>query len=403
MNANNIWVINQFAGKPDSGWGERHFYLSKHWLEQGNEVNIISGSFNHMFSKLPDAPQKYNFEHVEGRNFCWVKVPHYNPQSILRFWSMMVFAWRVLFLPINKVGKPSVIIVSSMPIFPILTAYWLKKRYKATRLIFEIRDLWPLTPILLGGISKNHPFVRLMFWIEKFGYKKSDYIVSLLPNAAKYIDPISKDPAKFKYIPNGLSEDLLEEDSLEEDVLLAIPKNKFIIGYAGTLGMANALEYFVEAAKKLTTYQDIHFVLVGDGYLKVSLMESAKGFDNITFIRKIRKNQVQSLLTLFDVCFVGRNDSTLFQYGVSANKYFDYMLAGKPILDSNNYIKDPVELSGGGIIVKPDSVDAIVEGVLSLYRMSSDERMAMGQKGKCYVKEFHDMRQLSNRYSELFH
>ena len=33
-----IWVINYFAGTPESGWGERHFYFSKYWIKQGYKI-----------------------------------------------------------------------------------------------------------------------------------------------------------------------------------------------------------------------------------------------------------------------------------------------------------------------------------------------------------------------------
>jgi glycosyltransferase involved in cell wall biosynthesis len=401
MPTENVWVINQFAGTPTSGWGERHFYLSEYWLQQ-HSVHIISGSFNHMFSTLPHAPNRYNFESIDNRKFCWVKVPKYKPESIGRFWSMIVFSWRTFFLPVSKIGKPTVIIVSSMPIFPIITGFLLKKKFNAKRLIFEIRDLWPLTAIQLGGIHENHPFIRLMYLIEKLGYRKSDYIVSLLPNADKYINRISKMPEKFRYIPNGLSEEVLRSEPLNTQVFNLIPKGKFIIGYTGTIGLANALEYFVDAAKLLSSREEIHFFIVGDGYLKEALIRSSSGYKNITFINKIPKNQVQSLLKYFDACFVGRNGSSLFEYGVSANKYFDYMLAGKPILDSNNFIRDPVELSGCGIIVRPDSSEAIADGVLELYNMPKKDLESMGLRGKNYVREFHDIKHLSSIYAELF-
>tara|TARA_Y100001954_G_scaffold201136_1_gene220300 strand:- start:508 stop:771 length:264 start_codon:yes stop_codon:yes gene_type:complete len=49
----NIWVINQFAGNPKSGWGERHYFFSKYWIRKGYNVSIISGSYNHVFKTLP--------------------------------------------------------------------------------------------------------------------------------------------------------------------------------------------------------------------------------------------------------------------------------------------------------------------------------------------------------------
>ncbi len=402
MSVKNIWVINQFAGSPTSGWGERHYYFAEYWLQAGYRVNIISGSYNHMFSNNVNANGTYTIENINGRQFCWTNTPRYNAQSIKRFWSMMVFAWRMLRLPVKELGKPDYIVVSSMPIFPIITASMLKRKYSANKLVFEIRDLWPLTPIYLGGYSKNHPFILMLAWIEKFGYKKADRIVSLLPNADKYINNISGRPEKFAYIPNGLSEDILVNEQISEETRSKIPSGKFIVGYAGTLGLANALEYFVDAAALVPADANIHFVVIGDGYMKKELEERAKATNNITFIGKIPKNQVQDVLRFFDVCFVGRNDSPLFEHGVSANKYFDYMLAGKPILDSNKLIKDPVELSGCGIIVQPNSAQAIADGVMQFFNMSPAERQAMGCKGAEYVRRHHSIRFLANKYLEVF-
>ena len=398
----NIWVINQFAGKPTSGWGERHFYFSKYWIEKGYSVTIFSGSYNHVFSELPDCTGQFSAENVEGVNFCWVKTPRYNPQSIFRFWSFLVFAFKMFFAPSSKYGKPDFIVVSSMPIFPILTGYLLKNKFRSKALFFEIRDIWPLTLVLLGNISPKHPAVKFIGWFEKFGYRKADKIISLLPNAAEHIEEVAQASAKFHYIPNGLDENVLEKEEPRLGDLNLIPSEKFIIGYAGTIGLANALEFFVEAAGLMKMDNRFYFVIIGEGYLKESLIKSSESFGNILFLPKVRKNQVAAYLDKFDVCFVGRNNSPLFKHGVSANKYFDYMLAGKPILDSNNLIKDPVELSGCGIIVEPDSSEAIVTGIVQLFEMSDEQRLDMGQLGRDYVKKHHSIEHLSNEYMKLF-
>jgi glycosyltransferase involved in cell wall biosynthesis len=78
------------------------------------------------------------------------------------------------------------------------------------------------------------------------------------------------------------------------------------------------------------------------------------------------------------------------------------MLAGKPILVSSNRIKDPVELSGCGLIVSPDDAAAIAEGILALYSLSPEVRLEMGAKGREYVLEYHNFNVLSRQYEKLF-
>lgn len=405
MNQKIIWVLNMTSGKPDSGWGERHYYFSKYWVKKGYEVKIISGSYNHLFKNQPtiNPNHKFTLEKVEdGITFCWVKIPEYDGGSIYKLWSMIRFAIRTRKLSTELLGKPDHILVSSMPLFPIITGVYLKRKLKAKKLFFEIRDLWPLTPMYLKGYSKWHPMVLIMAWVEKFGYKKADAIVSLLPNANKYIDKISKDPLKYFWIPNGIDESLLiNEDLFVEDQNL-IPKDKFIIGYTGTMGMANALEYLIDCSILLKENKEIHFVFVGDGYLKEELQNKVAKNNNVTFIGKINKNQVQNMLKNFSVCFVGRNNTPLFDYGVSSNKFFDYMLAKKPVISSSNKIKDPVELSGCGFVVEPENAEAIQKAILKLQRMSIKEREDIATKGYDYVTKYHNFDYLSNLYVNLF-
>ncbi len=401
MSTKTIWVINQFAGTPESGWGERHYYFAQYWKKSGYDVKIISGSYNHMFKKTVEVNGLYKRENYNNIEFYWIKTPKYNPRSMKRFYSMLVFMIKVLFLKAKQIGKPDYIIVSSMPIFPIVSGYYLKRKHKA-KLYFEIRDIWPLSLQLLGNKSARHPAVKFIGWFEKFGYRKADTTVSLLPNAKAHFEKIAKKEVNFAYIPNGIDEEQLENEQLDNEFIKQLPKDKFVIGYAGTIGLANALEYLIEASIELKNHTELFFIIVGDGYLKKELQEKTKANKNILFFPKIRKNQVQHLLTYYDICFVGRNDTPLFKHGVSANKYFDYMLAKKPILDSNNYIKDPVELSKGGIIVKPDDTKAIIEGIQKMHTMSKKERNEMGEKGYKYVKENHNIAYLSNKYIALF-
>jgi len=403
MTKKNIWIINQTAGKIDSGWGERHYYLSNYWVKNGYNVNIISGSHNHLFTNQPKIEKRkwFTYEEVDKQiQFCWVKTPFYNG-GFKKFYSNFIYTLKLFFLSIKKLGKPDIIIVSSMPIFPILNGLFFKRKFKKARLIIEIRDLWPLTPIHLKGYSKNHPFIKVLRWFEKIAYVKSDKIVSLLPNASKYITKISKDKSKFNYIPNGINESLVDNEALPLNIINLIPKDKFIVGYAGTIGFANAMEYLIDASLNIKE-NNIHFVIVGEGSLKKSYQNRVKNSKNITFINKIKKTQVQNILKHFDVCYLGRYKSPLYYHGVSYNKYFDYMLAKKPILESSELIRDQVELSGCGIIVPPENKESIISGILKLYKMDKFELETLGNRGYAFVKKYHDYDYLSKLYINLF-
>lgn len=404
MNKKVIWILNQTSGKLDSGWGERHYNMAMRWKKLGYKTYIFSGTYNHLFRNQPESEGNLTIEKVEEDiTFCWVKNPAYKDGGFTKFWSNIVFTLRLFFISTKDIPKPDYIIVSSMPIFPVVTGSYFKKKFSAKKLIIEIRDLWPLTPIYLKGYSQSHPLVLVLKWFENFAYKKSDEIVSVLPNAHLHINPISKDASKFHYIPNGINI-LTETDNKNlSEFSHMLPKNKFIIGYAGTLGFANAMEYFVDATRLMINYENIHFAILGDGVLKNDLKEKLlPNQSNVTFIPKVSKSSVHKIIELFDVCYLSRFKSELYKFGVSYNKYFDYMLAKKPILESSEFINDQVEESGCGIIVEPENIEAIKEGILKFYNMTEEDRNLLGMKGYDYVKNYHNFDFLSKNYIDVF-
>ena len=72
-----IWIINEYAGSPYHGMEYRHYYLAKEFLKMGFSVYIITASYSHLFTNLPDVKKSFNIEKIDGINYVWVKVPKY--------------------------------------------------------------------------------------------------------------------------------------------------------------------------------------------------------------------------------------------------------------------------------------------------------------------------------------
>ena len=181
-NQKTIWIINQYAGSSVHGMEYRHYYLAKEFIAKGHKVVIISGSYSHLHKLEPTTNGTFTSEEIEGITYCWVKVPKYDRSiSLGRFKNMMAFAWNLRKLPLDDFPKPDAIIVSSPSLFPIVTARKWATIFKA-KLLFEIRDIWPLTLQELGNLSNFHPLILFMRWFERYGYKKSDFVVSLFNN-----------------------------------------------------------------------------------------------------------------------------------------------------------------------------------------------------------------------------
>ena len=388
----NIWIINEYAGTPYHGMTFRHYYLAKEIVRLGYKVTIFTSSFSHYKLKQHlEAKNTFTKENIDGIDFVWVKMPDYKaPKSLGRIRNWVLFAFKLLFIPFLKLEKPDSILVSSLPLHSIVSGKYLSNKYKA-KLIFEVRDIWPLSAIELGGYSPKNPFIKHLQWLEDFAYKKADAVVTVLANAYEHMKTRGLEESKFNYIPNGVSIDETNKiEELDEETIKQIPKDKFIVGYAGTFGIANALDSFIEAAKISKNFENIVFVLVGDGKEKEKLLKLSKNCSNIYILDAVKKNQIQSVLNYFDVCYLGWKKENIYNYGIAANKLFDYMFSNKPILHSCNANIDIVKISNSGISVEAENPFAISQGAIFLYNISNEERKLMGDYAKKYVIDNHD-------------
>jgi len=394
----NIWIINEYAGTPYHGMEFRHYYLGKELVKLGDTVTVVSSSYSHLFKNLP----KQKRENIDGVDYLWLKMFDYGEShDKRRVLKWFLFMFKLFFLPFS-LKKPDVIIVSPMAPFPILPAWVLSKLYGA-KLIYEVKDIWPLSLIELGGFSPKHPFIRMMAWFERFALTKSDLIVSNLQNYGEHIQKDVGIKREFEWISNGVDlDELAQNEPLDKEVAKQIPKDKFIVGYTGTVGVANALDSFCEAAKIMQENDGIVFVIVGDGQEKANLMQKYAKLSNLLFIEAIAKKEVQSMLSLFDVCYIGLKKENLFKYGVSPNKLYDYMYSARAVLyaiDSgkNNIVKT----AECGVSVEAQDPRAIADGIQELYAKEKEDREKLGKNGREFILEHFTYDKLAQRYQDL--
>jgi len=401
-----ILYIDHYAGSPVHGMEFRPYYLARRWVRMGYRVFIAAASFSHVRKTNPKVAGVVSREELDGITYLWLKTPAYAGNRLGRVFNMLVFVYRLLRLRHRLArlrGLRAVIASSTYPL-DICPARWIARRARA-RLLFEVHDLWPLSPVELGGYSRFHPFILVMQRTEDFAYRKAHWVVSMLPKALPHMVRHGLAAGKFVHIPNGIEPEEYAAAGGENTAVLArIPEGKFLVGYAGTLGIANALECFVRAAGALRREPGIHFVIVGGGPEEASLkrLASELRLSNLTFLPPVGKRQVLSVLKRFDVCYIGFKRSRLYRFGVSPNKLFDYMYAGRPVLQAIEAGNDLVAEAGCGISVQPDNPAAVAEAVQRFYRMEPRMRAEMGERGRRYVLANHTYERLAERFAALF-
>ena len=384
----NVWIISQNSGTPNLGGVQRHYFFAKEFKKDNVDTTIISCQKNHLYIKKPDK----GLVKIDGVNFLQFFTFFSFSKGIFRFFQMFEFAIRIFFLPFYKLKKPDVIILSSMSIFPLPAVLLLKKFYGA-KFIFELRDLWPLTPIYLKGVPKSNLLIKLMFYLEKLAFKKADYIVSTLEESRSYIDSISNRPNKLKIIPNGTSKDFIHKK-------LKINKGKIKIVYGGSFGIANALDPLNEFLEKNNLPENIEFHFYGDGYEKQQVKEKLKGVKNIFFNEKIPRDQLIKILPDFDFGYVAWHKVQLYDHGVSGQKYYDYMASGLPILSASGKIKDSVFKFGCGFQFE-NTPKAIEKAILKISKMKRQDFRSMGQKGLDQIQNY-TYENLAKNYITIF-
>lgn len=389
MESKTFWFVNQYSSTPETAMGGRHYYLAQELAKKGHKVYVIAGRYSHLLRNPKQFDEQYFIEEIiPNFSFVWINLPEYQEaHSKQRVLNWFKFSWLLRNMSNIIPAKPDVILYSSPSLIGYLGAKYLANKFRVP-FIFEVRDIWPLTLMELGGHSSKHPFIKFMQWVEDRAYKKADYVFSNLYNAVEHMQTRGLDSSKFHWIPNGVSlEEVSQKQPLNAETLSQLPQNKFIIGYTGTIGVANAIDDLIEAAKILSSNPQLHFVLVGSGKEKENLIKKVQSLNlhNITFIDAIPKKQIQSMLERFDICYIGWQKNSLYRFGIAPNKLPEYLYAGKPIIHAFSGKGDIVQQAQAGITIEAEDPEAIVGAVQQLYNLTAEQRQQLGSNGKQFV------------------
>jgi len=401
----NIWCISKYASTPNYGTAARLFFLTKEFIHLEHNAILITSDANHL-AKFPITTQKYNFEKIEGVSTYWIKTKKYSKTaSFSRILSWFDFEKKLFTLPKEALPKPDVIIISSLSILSILYGYYLKRKYNAF-LVFEIRDIWPLTMTEEGGFSTWHPLVLLLGWVEKFGYKKSDLIVGTMPRLDLHVKNILGYDKPFFCSPLGFDLNSYKKNigiDIENPFDKVFPKNKIIVGYAGSMGVTNALEPFIQAIKLLKEYEQIHFMLVGGGDNRDAFEEELRIYKNVTFLPRMEQKKVKYFLHKCDILYLSTQNSRVWEYGQSMNKVVEYMLSAKPIIASYAGYPSMINEANCGKFIQTNDAKDVKNAILEIVNMEPKERKILGENGKKWIHLHRSYSLLAKQYIDKIH
>lgn len=401
-----ILLINHYAGSPRHGMEFRPYYLAREWVRAGHEVTIVAASQSHVRAVQPEVGAAPVEELIDGIRYRWLPTPAYQGNGVGRLRNIASFL-RQVWLDAARLARelrPEAVIASSTYPMDIWVARRIARLAQA-KLVYEVHDLWPLSLIELSGMSRRHPFAMLCQKAENDAYRDCDRVVSMLPKVQVYMKAHKLNLARLHIVPNGFAPEewAAPGASLAPELAAHLAAQqaagRVVVGYAGSMGLPNALDVLLDAAEQLRE-APIAFVLVGQGHEAARLAERARGLPNVAFFPAIPKAQIPTLLGEFDIAYIGWQRTPIYRFGIAPNKLIDYMMAGRAILHSVEAGNDPVRDAGCGLTVAPEDPAAVAQGLQRLAALSRDERAALGARGHAYALAHHAYPKLAARFIE---
>ena len=306
------------------------------WINEGAEVTVITCFPNFPKGKIYPG-YKNSFRKEENLNGIKViRVWSYiysNSGFLLRIIDHLSFAFlAIINLIFIKKKSYDVIIATSPQFFVGITAMLISK-FKKIPWYFEVRDLWPEGIILINNNGLVYKFLEKL---EKLYYNSSSGVITVTNSfKSNIIERFNINNNKIEVVFNGSNNCLFKprKKSLRLIDSLGL-KNKFIIGYAGTIGVSHALDFILDCCHDIYIYnKEIHFLFIGSGseYDKIKSMIKKMNLHNVTLLPAVSKSQIPEYLSIFDCGLVNLKKFHGYKK-VIPSKIFELASLRKPIL-----------------------------------------------------------------------
>lgn len=358
---------------------------------KGHDVQVLTGFPNYPGGKVYAGYRlvPYMREEVEGIRVHRVALyPSHDRSSLRRVLNYVSFGLMASLIGPFVVGKLDAMVVHHPP----LTIDWparVLRFLKRAPYLYEIQDLWPDTLGSTGMLSKPGLLRIIDGWARRV-YGSADGIVAISDGFKRKLIERGVPAEKITVLHNWAEEGRMQihpkDPTLAAELGLGSDQGRFTVMFAGNMGLAQALDPVLDAAKRLP---DVQFAMVGGGVERDRLVAraEAEGIANIVFVPRQPMERMGAILPLADALLIHLRDDPLFEITIPG-KTQAYLSTAVPVVVAvRGDAARLVEASGGGVAALPEDVDSIVAAVRRLRAMSPPERAAMGAKGKAYYEE----------------
>ena len=369
-----LFITDNFPPESNAPATRTHEHC-KEWIKGGVDVTVITCA--------PNFPKGKVYDDYKNR---WQQEEIIDGIRVIRVWSYITanegFTKRILdYISFSITSffaglfiKTDIIIATSPQFFTAISGRLLSF-FKGKPWIMEVRDLWPDSIAAVGSMNKSSKPFKVLKKIEHHLYLSASKIVVVTDSFKKYLVKTHQIKAKkvgvFKngVITNNLkkpkSNDML---SLKESLGL---KNKIVISYMGTHGLAHGLEFILESISKIKDSK-YHFLFVGDGAEKQNLLEYSKTLEsnNFTFLESVSKNEMPLYIGISDFSLVNLKKSVEFE-NVIPSKIFENIAMYKPILlGVEGESKKLIENYKVGVAFEPENAQSFINAIHEIQKIN---------------------------------
>lgn len=368
--------------------------------KRGHDVTVLTTFPNHPTGVVPPEFRGRIFQEEMRDGVRVVRIWSYiSPHKSFfhRVLGQLSFAALAPLLGGKAVGKPDLLIVHSPPLFDALAGRLLAW-YKRCPFIFFVADVWPAAAIELG-VLRNRWLIRLSNWLEWSTYQHARLVWVVTEGVRDLLLQRGVPAERLLLIPNGV--DTTQFRPLPQAHCRAQLQwdERFCVLYIGNHGLAYQLETVLEAAKRLQDDASYHFIFIGDGVMKSSLLDLAHTLDlhNVTFLDAIAHEHVPTAVAAANICLIPCRKVSLLGTTLPL-KMLEFMACAKPfILGIDGIARRIAEQEAqAGLVVEPGNVTELVAAI-SYLRKHPQAALSLGAQGRAYVEAHFDYEQLVTR------
>lgn len=373
----NVWILNHYATNMYKDQAGRHYWFAENLIKRGYHPTIFCASTVHNSKEnIRVKKQKYITDIKDNIPFVFVNTPEYEGNGKQRIKNMYSF-YRNLFSVakdyIKNHGKPDIILASSVHPLTLVAGIKIAKKL-GIPCICEVRDLWPESIVAYGSLKKDSLIAKALYEGEKWIYKKADSIIMTWEGGKQYIIDQGWDKeidlTKIHHLSNGVVIETFDKNSeryIVNDADLNDKSYKNIV-YAGSIRKVNNIGMLLDAAKiiKEQGYNKIRLLIYGSGDEVEALINRCKNenIDNVIFKGRVEKKYIPSILKKSYINILHNSSTILDKYGQSQNKFFEYLAAGKCIVQTYTTGFSVIDRYNCGISVPDQNANEIAISII---------------------------------------